>query len=1064
MPEKAGDDPGDRSLRTANRLILEELSVLEGRGFGVERGEVDGAESHAILSRYLQKILSRVFRSFGEEDSLKRQVDLVNRLLSVLSEETGDTSLESLRLPPDQKLLLLSILEKIPLLGKEQPYRSPRPMTGLSESTLFTGSRTEPSLASELGKEIRSADRIDLLVSFIRWSGLRVLMGELAEMTRREGARVRILTTTYMGVTEVGCLDALARLPNTEVRVSLDQRHTRLHAKAYLFERKSGFSTAYIGSSNLSNPAMTSGLEWNLKVSSDDAPDILSKFQGTFETYWNENSDFVSYPDHRDKVVASLSRGNAPSGVSSVFAGVDLKPFPFQSEILEKLETERTVHGSFRNLVVAATGTGKTVIAAFDFKRFREAFPKATFLFVAHRQEILEQSLALFRLVLGDRNFGELYVGSYRPTQTQHLFVSIQTFHSRGIRDLTRPEAFDYIVVDEIHHAEAPTYRALLEYFRPRILLGLTATPERHDGMDIRSYFGGRIAAEIRLPEAIDRNLLCPFQYFGVSDDVDYRSLRWERGGYNRQDLENLLTGNDIRASRIVKVIREYFPDSSGIRGLGFCAGVRHAQEMSRIFNQAGIPSEALSGETPREIRESVQSRLRNGEIRFLFVVDLYNEGVDLPEVNTILFLRPTESLTVFLQQLGRGLRHHDGKEFLTVLDFIGHAHKRFNLEARFRALMGTVRGLVTREIEEGFPHLPGGCLIKLEKVAQEHVLEHIRQTVGSRRSLWNDRIRSFESETGKPLSLASFLETYDLPLSSVYRKSGTVYSGWTRRLTEAGVRPEFREPDESSLSWGLARLSHVSSGRYWTFLVSLVRDDDPSVPGLSGEENRRLLLMAHYSLWKKSPRELGLASLKDSVRKLHENPRMLQELGELLVYNNRTLPFRVRPVSLPYPCPLDLHAEYTRDEILAAFGLLTEDHRTELREGVKHIPELGSDLLFVTLNKSEKEYSPTTLYEDYALSETLFHWQSQSTTSEQSRTGQRYILQGKEGNRILLFVRMDGKPTGIPLNLSAPYFFLGPVRYRSHRGSRPMSVVWELEHPMPVHLLRESARLAIRL
>ncbi|MHB1286588.1 MAG: DEAD/DEAH box helicase [Leptospirales bacterium] len=1046
-----------------NQLMLEELSSIEGHGFEVERREVDTSESHGVLSRYLQKSLSLALRGVRGEDPLKGQVDLVNRILSVLSEETGDPSFESLCLPLDPKLLLLSIMKKIPLLEKDPPRRRPRPLTGLVESTLFTGSRTEPSLASELQKEIRSADRIDLLMSFIRWSGLRILLGDLEEMTRRSGTKVRILTTTYMGVTEIGCLDVLSRLPNTEIRVSLDQRHTRLHAKAYLFERKTGFSTAYIGSSNLSNPAMTSGLEWNLKVSSEDSPDILAKFQGTFETYWNENNDFVPYLDYRDSVVESLSRGTSNWGVPSVFAGVDLKPFPFQSEILEKLETERKVHGSSRNLVVAATGTGKTVIAAFDFKQFRELHPESTFLFVAHRKEILEQSLSLFRLVLGERNFGELHVGSYRPTQVNHLFLSIQTFHSGGIRDLIPSEWFDYIVVDEIHHAEAATYRSFLEHFRPKILLGLTATPERQDGLDILKHFDGRIAAEIRLPEAINRNLLCPFQYFGVSDDVDYRSLRWEKGGYSRQDLENLLTGNDIRASRIVKAIREYFPDPSGIRGLGFCISVRHAQEMSRICNQAGIPSEALSGETRREIRETVQSRLKKGEIRFVFVVDLYNEGVDLPEINTILFLRPTESLTVFLQQLGRGLRHHEGKDFLTVLDFIGHAHQRFNFEARFRALMGSVRGRVTEEVEEGFPHLPGGCLIKLEKVAQEHVLENIRQTLGSRRNLWVERIRSFESEMGKPLSLASFLDAYDIPLSWVYRKSGKAYSGWTRLLVEAGACPDFRDPDESALSWGLARLSHVRSGRYWEFLVSLASDEEASFLGLAKEENRRFLLMAHYSLWKRSPQEMGFGSLSDSVRKLWGNPRMRQELGEVLAYNNQTLPFRVRPLVMPYSCPLDLHAEYTRDEILAAFGLMTEDHRTEFREGVKYLPDLKTDLLFVTLNKSEKAYSPTTLYDDYALSETLFHWQSQSTTSEKSNTGQRYIHQAKNGNVILLFVREDEKPTRSPLNLSAPYFFLGPVRYHSHRGSRPMSILWELDHPMPVHLARESAKLAIR-
>ncbi|MHB1606860.1 MAG: DEAD/DEAH box helicase [Leptospirales bacterium] len=1040
----------DSDLRNA-------LLQLQSRQLKSHESQADPAELPFILSRFLQKRLLEQLRSYSGSEAIPKQMDLASRVLSLMGVENGLGDPSHLSNPE----ILLEIGTGIPTDRQETGIR---PLTGLSESTLFTGSREDPTLASELAKEIHSADRIDLLMSFIKWSGFRILKPDLVERARRGGVFIRIVTTTYMGATDQDCLDELADLPHTEIRVSLDTSQTRLHAKAWFFGRNTGYSTAYIGSSNLSNPAMTNGLEWNLKITSEDMPDILEKFCGTFESYWNDPATFHPYTlERREEVRQSLeiARARPKSGETPVL--FELSPFPFQKEILEKLEVERTLHQSTRNLVVAATGTGKTFIAAFDFKRFRKQHPEASFLFVAHREEILKQSLFLFRNVLGDRNFGELLTGREQPRNVRHLFASIQTLHRSLDHYIPHPEAFDFVVVDEIHHAMAPTYRALLDRLNPGILLGLTATPERHDGLDIRAYFNGRIASEIRLGEAIDRNLLCPFHYFGVSDNVDYRSLRWERGQYDRRELEDLLTGNDLRNRSILQAVREYFPDLSGVHGLGFCVSVRHAREMSEIFNRSGIASAALWGDSSNEERQTVPEILAAGTLRFVFVVDLYNEGVDIPAVNTLLFLRPTDSLTVFLQQLGRGLRHDDGKTHLTVLDFIGHMHQKFDFVSRLSALTGNPAHRIPREVEEGFPYLPASCVIRLEKVAREHVLENIRQSLSGRRDRWLERIRSLAEESGRPPSLSEFIKAYHPPLSILYRKDGRRIGGWKRTLVMAGVIEDFSDPDETVLSRGIARLFHVRSGRYHDFLKSLAQTFQSDTLDL--EENEiRLALMAHYSLWQASPREMGMEQIQDSIIKLRNNPTMCEELTQILEWIREEALYPTPPLDLPGGAPLDLHAEYTRDEIMASFGLSTFVRKGELREGVKFIPDLKTDLLFITLNKSEKEYSPSTLYEDYAISDQLFHWQSQSTTSSESPTGQRYIHHRETGGQILLFVRKEKKPKELPLGLSAPYIFLGPARYGSHRGSRPMSIVWELLHPMPAHLLRESARLAVRL
>ena len=338
--------------------------------------------------------------------------------------------------------------------------------------------------------------------------------------------------------------------------------------------------------------------------------------------------------------------------------------------------------------------------------------------------------------MLKDANFGELFVGNYRPESIDHLFLSIQTFNSQDFTAKTAPDFYDYIIVDEFHHAAAPTYQKLLSYYQPKLLLGLTATPERVDGKSVLPYFNNRIAAEIRLPEAIDRKLLCPFQYFGVTDTVDLNTLKWRAGGYDKGALSNLYTLSGAVANRradlVVSSLLKYVSDIDEVKGLGFCVSIEHAEFMCRYFNNHGIPSIFLTGKSSDDERKTAKGRLVNGEIRFIFVVDIYNEGVDIPEVNTVLFLRPTESLTIFLQQLGRGLRLAEGKDCLTVLDFIGQANKRYNFEDKFAALLSNTTHSVTREIKDGFVSAPKGCYIQLEKKASKYILDNIRASYGN--------------------------------------------------------------------------------------------------------------------------------------------------------------------------------------------------------------------------------------------------------------------------------------------------------------------------------------------
>ena len=501
---------------------------------------IDKAEASKVLAQYLadvvQKSLDNVLDNGGD---ISAQIALTNQIVALIQSTTKESDFAALGVDQRAEQLLALLREADPRLavGKTASDLS-RPETSIAQSSLFTGAIHEPQMYTELKKEIVSADRIDMLVSFIKWSGLRLLMDELREFTQN-GGELRIITTSYMGATDVKAIEELRQLPNTKIKVSYDTKRTRLHAKTYVFYRDTGFTTAYVGSSNLSNAAISSGLEWNVKVTRKDLPETIDKIAATFESYWNSNEFEYYSEDQKERLARALNAEKYFGTNNAEVYTMDITPYSYQQEILDKLEAERTVRGYTRNLVVAATGTGKTVISALDYKRFRKQNPDkpCRLLFVAHREEILKQSMYTFRAVLKDANFGEMFVGSYKPGSIDNLFVSIQTFNSQDFTAKTTPEFYDYIIVDEFHHAAAPTYQKLLAYYQPRILLGLTATPERMDGKSVLPYFNNRIAAEIRLPEAIDRKLLCPFQYFGVTDTVDLDTLKWSAGGYDKGEL-----------------------------------------------------------------------------------------------------------------------------------------------------------------------------------------------------------------------------------------------------------------------------------------------------------------------------------------------------------------------------------------------------------------------------------------------------------------------------------------------------------------------------------------------
>ena len=943
--------------KVINTALNSELSEIPDARKSV--APIDRAEASKVLAQYLadvvQKGLENVLDNGGD---ISAQIGLANQIVDLIQNTTQEADFAALSVDQRAEQLLALLREQDPRLavGKTAADLS-RPETSIAQSSLFTGAIHEPQMYTELKKEIVSADHIDMLVSFIKWSGLRLLMDELKEFTQN-GGELRIITTSYMGATDVKAIEELRALPNTQIKVSYDTKRTRLHAKTYVFYRNTGFTTAYVGSSNLSNAAISSGLEWNVKVTRRDLPETIDKIAATFESYWN-SSEFEYYSeDQKERLARALKAEKYFDANNDEVYTMDIAPYSYQQEILDKLEAERTVRGYTRNLVVAATGIGKTVISALDYKRFCKQHPgkPCRLLFVAHREEILRQSLYTFRAVLKDANFGGLFVGNCKPESIDQLFLSIQTFNSQDFAAKTVSDFYDYIVVDEFHHAAAPTYQKLLSYYQPQILLGLTATPERMDGKSVLPY-----------------------------------------------------------------------------------------------FNNRGIPSIFLTGKSSDEERKTAKGRLVSGEVRFIFVVDIYNEGVDIPEVNTVLFLRPTESLTIFLQQLGRGLRLAEDKECLTVLDFIGQANKRYNFEDKFAALLSNTTRSVTREIKDGFISAPKGCYIQLEKKAAKYILDNIRASYGNTAGLVS-RVASFTEDTGLELTLANFLDYYHLDPRAIYK-----FSSFSRICARADMIEDFSEPLEEVLTKALSRLAVVDSRRWIRFLLDLLpRLDDIDFTALS-ELEQRMLQMFYVTVWGKAAESWTSDEVLDNLYALSDSPMLLGELLDLLRYRYEQIDFIDEPVELGFDCPLDLHCTYTRDQLLVALDFLKP---ATVREGVKWLPEKQMDVFFVTLNKADKDYSPTTMYHDYSINENLFHWQSQSTTAADSPTGQRYIHHRERGSKVLLFVR-EFKADRITGGAEA-YTFLGTANYVKHSGSRPMNITWKLDRPIPAKFLKKTNKLVV--
>jgi superfamily II DNA or RNA helicase/HKD family nuclease len=1015
-----------------------------------------------LIARQLGAILDDMRGDDAERPN--RQLELVNELLVTMRQRLlAGPAVGPAAAHADVVDLVASPLSVLRAVQRDQQFGT-APEIGLAVPWLFTAGKGSPSLLQEIRRELASSDQVDILVSFITVSGVRKLQDVLQQITAvgakqpvsgRPVTRLRILTTTYTGATEARALDELARLPGCEVRVSLDGRRTRLHAKAWLFQRKTGFGSAYVGSANLSGAALTGGLEWTVKLTQRAQEALFARAVAHFETLWAD-SEFQRYDpdnvDHRQALAAALGResfgaSGEPPGTISFF---DLQPKTYQQDMLEQLATERA-HGRHRNLLVAATGTGKTVVAAFDYRNTcRAEGGRPRLLFVAHREEILRQAQRTYREVLRDPEFGELLTGSHQPERRDHLFATIDSVTSRGLVGTVGADHWHTVVVDECHRMAADRFDAFVKSVKPNILLGLTATPERSDGQPITPYFNARPdgspAVELRLWHALDLQLLAPFEYYACDDATDFSQVPWDKPG-ERDALDKLVTANDIRARLVVNEWRRLASDAARSRAIVFCVSVAHAEFMTAWLNRAGLPAACVVGSTPSDERKRAPQLLMDGKLCALVTVDLYNEGIDLPMVDTLLLLRPTQSPVLFQQQIGRGLRLAPGKDSCLVLDFVGQHRADFRFDRLLSSLTGLSRRELVDSVENGFGSLPPGCHIHLQRQTREQVLQGLRALTTQNWRRLRTELQTYAAVKGRTgVRLADFLHDQALELDDVYRSvTGHGRSGWTALKRDAGLIVAEPGPEEDYFSRRFGDLLHVDDPRRLDVMAA-AGEQRGQVHGLDAQAALGLQMLAYQI----DGRHEQAAGHQAFAERLQRHPTIASELVELsgLLQARSTLP--AKPVPGLEDTPLCLHAAYGAREVLTAVGWLTAERRAPFQAGVLPLAGRKTELLFVTLDKSEG-YHDRIAYHDYAISAERFHWQTQNSAGPDTPGGRRYLESSRNGWQFQLFVR--------PRKRDA-YRACGRVTLESAEGDRPMSIVWRLQTPLPARLFREFSVL----
>ena len=957
-----------------------------------------------------------------------------------------------------------------------------------------------------LKQELLNCKKFYFIVSFIRYSGIQLLISTLDEL-EKQGIQGEIITSVYLNITDSKALQKLLSYKNIKVKIYNNSSES-FHTKAYLFEKEK-YHSVIIGSSNISQSALYSAEEWNVKLTDSSFFNIYGKSLNQFEKLWHSNEaieltqDFIyEYEKYKKSVNVQNTFDYRKTKIEQENEFV---PNSMQKRVLQKLKETR-INGNKKGLVISATGTGKTYLAAMDIKQFFEINSNTEnklfkitdkksktsnikFLFIAHREELLENAINVFSKILKiDKNeFGRIY-GGLKEIDKSIIFASIQSL--RNCYNEFKPSFFDYVIVDEFHHSMSDSYLKTLSYFNPKFLLGLTATPKRMDGKDILSLCDYNIVDEIGIKEALEEDLIVPFHYFGVNDyTINYDNIPYKNGKYNEKILlENLLL--NTRTDYIVKKINKFGFDGDELSAVAFCQNIEHAFFMKEEFSKKGYKSAVITANTSSNERSEILEKFKNKKIEILCVVDILNEGIDIPTINLLLFLRPTMSSTIFIQQIGRGLRKAKNKDFVTIIDFIGN-HKKdyllinyFSSEVDNKDTLFTKKEKIINEIKNQFSNIPKSCYVELDRICQNRIIEKIEKINFSSKNILKEMYLDYKTEIGK--SEDEFLQVRDfdtnielfqelcLKMHSFYNaqlqfENSKIFENENEKNPLNTTEIEFLEYLEKKITlvepFTFLIIDYLATGKEYINNSDLLNKYKGFFDIKRNFKKHYLLNRIFEELIEDEILEKNLYGYKFSkkYKNLFSNKKLNEKNNMKSQQKENKLNFINRLKQLIH---LGLN-EFKRNDldefnenILISYK---EYKRVELQILLDSKVPKGSwragyantdkDIcLFATIDKTHI-FQENLKYDNSLFADDIIQWISQPKTSHNSSVGQMFIHHKEKGFKVHIFIRKYAFMNG---NKTNPFIYLGNAQYYSSQGDKPMKILWKLDKKIPQKLIYE--------
>lgn len=961
---------------------------------------------------------------------------------------------------------------EIPLKHKEKDVTGNLNELILNEKTKFK------NFFIYLKNELLNCKNFYFIVSFIRYSGLQILLSVLDELEKK-GIKGEIITSVYLNITDSKSLRKLLSYKNIKVKIYNNSSES-FHTKAYLFE-KNKYHTCIIGSSNISQSALYSAEEWNVKLTESSFFQIYKKSISQFKNLWNSDKaielseDFIfEYENYKNNLK-----------LQKTFDYIKIKnnknyfePNTMQKELLEKLENTRKL-GNRKGLVVAATGTGKTYLAAMDIKNFFEKKEKK-FLFLAHREELLENAILVCKKIMKitENKIGRIF-GGKKEIEKKIVFATVQSLQNNYLE--FSKNYFDYIVIDEFHHSSAKSYTKIINYFNPKFLLGLTATPERMDGKDILELCDYNLVGEMGLKRAMEQDLIAPFHYFGINDETfDYEKIPYKNGKYQEDILVKNLSNNK-RVDYIIEKIKKIGFDGKNMSCIAFCENINHANFMNENFNKNGYISEILTSRTSKFEREKILENFKNKKIEILCVVDILNEGIDIPNINLLLFLRPTFSSTIFTQQIGRGLRKCENKDFVTIIDFIGN-HKKDYIIAKFfyeemlnnKNILYSKKEKLIKEIKTNFENVPMASYVELDRICQKRIIDKIEKINFSSKMMLKEAYDNFKNEIGKKdeeiLEILDFNKNIELfiELSSKY---GSFYTA--QKNLESNSIDELNFLNIEFLSYLEKKLTLVEPFTY--LIMDLFLDKDKKIKNITENDILKkyknyfnILEFKNTYLIKRILKELIEDEILDfesnsefknnknyKISKKYKNnffkdKNFLKRLKQLIILGLSE--FKNNDISQFNENILINYKEYKRIELQILLD--SKVPKGSWRAGYANTDK--DICLFATIDKTHI-LQENLKYDNSLFADDIIQWISQPKTAHTSSVGKMFINHKKLGYNVHIFIRkfafMDGNKTN-------PFIYLGKADYYKSSGDKPMRILWKLKEKIPQELIYELYNL----